>query len=120
LLDDLMLKRLGAAFDRDDATAFRGKADAGFCARAHPFFSAPPPKSLDRNDFLGDAAETVATEDAAATTGSLAGLFWRRPSAGRALPWRPRRFAYLAACREKHLPITFPTTTESIRRWKAA
>jgi hypothetical protein len=67
LLDDLMLKRLGAAFDRDGATASRGKANVAVldALLAHPFFRAPPPKSLDRNDFLG--AESLATEDAAAT-----------------------------------------------------
>jgi Anhydro-N-acetylmuramic acid kinase len=67
LLDDLMLKRLGAAFDRDGATASRGKANVAVldALLAHPFFRAPPPKSLDRNDFLG--TESLATEDAAAT-----------------------------------------------------
>ena len=153
LLDDLMLKRLGAAFDRDGATGSRGKADAAVLRAllAHPFFSAPPPKSLDRNDFLGDAVENLATEDAAATltaftAASIAGVLPLLPSrpvfaivcGGGArnktllreladrLPcpvvlaetfgWssaamEAQAFAYLAARREKHLPITFPTTT---------
>jgi anhydro-N-acetylmuramic acid kinase len=153
LLDDLMLKRLGAAFDRDGATASRGKADGAVLSTllAHPFFLAPPPKSLDRNDFLGTAVESLATEDAAATltaftAASIAGLLPLLPSrpsvaivcgggarnktlmrelAAR-LPcpvalaetfgWssdamEAQAFAYLAARREKNLPITFPMTT---------
>jgi anhydro-N-acetylmuramic acid kinase len=34
---------------------------------AHPFLLAPPPKSLDRNDFSGAFVEGLATENAAAT-----------------------------------------------------
>ncbi|MGH7756865.1 MAG: anhydro-N-acetylmuramic acid kinase, partial [Vulcanimicrobiaceae bacterium] len=69
LLDDLMVRRLGAAFDRDGGAASRGKADGGVLREllAHPFFSAPPPKSLDRNDFSGTAVKSLATDDAAAT-----------------------------------------------------
>ncbi len=153
LLDDLMLKRLGAAFDRDGAAASRGKADAAVLSEllAHPFFLAPPPKSLDRNDFLGTAVESLATEDAAATLSAFTAasiacvlpLLPSRPSlaivcGGGAhnktllreladrLPcpvvlaetfgWssdamEAQAFAYLAARRENHLPITFPMTT---------
>ncbi len=153
LLDDLMLMRLGAAFDRDGVTASKGRADAAVLRAllAHPFFSAPPPKSLDRNDFLGDAVERLATEDAAATLTAFTAasiacvlpLLPSRPSlaivcGGGArnktllreladrLPcpvvlaetfgWssaamEAQAFAYLAARRERHLPITFPTTT---------
>ena len=69
LLDDLMLKRRGAAFDGDGATASRGKADGAVLSEllAHPFFLAPPPKSLDRNDFSGALVDGLAIEDAAAT-----------------------------------------------------
>ncbi|MGH6819633.1 MAG: anhydro-N-acetylmuramic acid kinase [Methylocella sp.] len=95
LLDDLMLKRLGAAFDRDGATASRGKADGAVLSAllAHPFFLVPPPKSLDRNDFLGSAVEGLATEDAAATltaftAASIAGV----------LPLLPSRPSLAIAC----------------------
>ncbi|MGH6795796.1 MAG: anhydro-N-acetylmuramic acid kinase, partial [Methylocella sp.] len=153
LLDDLMLKRLGAAFDRDGATASRGKTDAAvLCALlAHPFFSTLPPKSLDRSDFSGSAVESLATEDAAATltaftAASIAAvlpLLPARPSLAivcgggarnktllreltdrlpcpvvlaEAFGWssdsmEAQAFAYLAARREKNLPITFPLTT---------
>jgi anhydro-N-acetylmuramic acid kinase len=148
-----MLKRLGAAFDRDGATASRGKADAAVLRAllAHPFFSAPPLKTLDRNDFMGSAVDDLATEDAAATltaftAAGIAGvlpLLPSRPSlaiicGGGArnktlmreladrLPcpvvlaetfgWssdsmEAQAFAYLAARRDKNLPITFPLTT---------
>jgi anhydro-N-acetylmuramic acid kinase len=118
---------------------------------AHPFFLAPPPKSLDRNDFLGTAVESLATDDAAATltaftAASVAGalpLLPSRPSLAivcgggarnetllreladrmpcpvvlaETFGWssdamEAQAFAYLAARREKNLPITFPMTT---------
>jgi anhydro-N-acetylmuramic acid kinase len=153
LLDDLMLKRCGLPFDRDGATASRGKADGTVLSAllAHPYFAAPPPKSLDRNDFLGTSVERLATEDAAATlivftAASIAAVLPLLPSlpsvaivcGGGAhnktlmreladrLPcpvvlaetfgWssdamEAQAFAYLAARREKNLPITFPMTT---------
>jgi anhydro-N-acetylmuramic acid kinase len=69
LLDDLMLRRLGRAFDQDGAAASRGKVDQRALDEllAHPFFASPPPKSLDRNDFSSAPVERLATEDAAAT-----------------------------------------------------
>ena len=69
LVDDLMRNRLGLAFDQDGAAASRGKVDQRVLDEllAHPFFAAPPPKSLDRNDFSGAPVERLATEDAAAT-----------------------------------------------------
>ena len=69
LLDDLMHNRLGLAFDQDGAVAAQGKVDQRALDEllAHPFFAAPPPKSLDRNDFSGGPVERLATEDAAAT-----------------------------------------------------
>jgi anhydro-N-acetylmuramic acid kinase len=69
LIDDLMLARCGLPFDRDGAVAARGKAEAAIVEQllGHPFFSAPPPKSLDRNDYSAAAVEALSTEDAAAT-----------------------------------------------------
>jgi anhydro-N-acetylmuramic acid kinase len=87
LLDDLMLQRLGLTFDRDGATAAQGEVDRKALAEllAHPFFAAPPPKSLDRNDFSSGPVESLATEDAAATltaftAASLAGVLPFLPS----------------------------------------
>ncbi len=69
LLDDLMLARTGEAFDRDGATAARGRADEAALARLldHPYFALPAPKSLDRNAFSREPVEGLSTEDAAAT-----------------------------------------------------
>ena len=69
LLDDLMLRRRGLPFDWDGAIAALGTADAAVLSEllAHPYFAAPPPKSLDRNDFSGAHVDGLAIEDAAAT-----------------------------------------------------
>ncbi len=69
LIDDWMMKRLGVAYDRDGATAAKGKVDEAvlrFCL-SHSFFSLPPPKSLDRNAFIWDVVEWLPVEDGAAT-----------------------------------------------------
>src|SRR5437764_9964382 len=53
LLDDFMYRTMNQAFDTEGRFAALGKADEAWIARALelPFFAAPPPKSLDRNDF---------------------------------------------------------------------
>ena len=55
LLDDYMFRWLNQRFDNEGRTAALGKVDAAWINRAlqMPFFSLPPPKSLDRNDFVG-------------------------------------------------------------------
>ena len=69
LLDDYMFRWLNQRFDTEGRTAALGKVDAAWINRAlqMPFFSLPPPKSLDRNDFerlkLGD----IPPEDGVAT-----------------------------------------------------
>jgi anhydro-N-acetylmuramic acid kinase len=69
LLDDHMFRRLNQRFDTEGRTAALGKVDAAWIARAleMPFFSLPPPKSLDRNDFAGLKLGEVPPEDGAAT-----------------------------------------------------
>ena len=91
LLDDLMLARTGAAIDRGGATAARGIADEGVLASlmAHPFFAAPLPKSLDRNDFSAALVAALPLEDAAATltaftAASLAAVLPHLPAQPRA------------------------------------
>lgn len=70
LIDDLILKHTGERFDRDGALALQGTIHEDVLARwmDHPFFTAPPPKSLDRGAWdvstisnfpLGDAAATL-------------------------------------------------------------
>ncbi len=69
LLDDLMLERTGAAFDRDGAAAAAGSiaSDIVDALMRHPYFAAPPPKSLDRNAWSRAAVAPLSTADAAAT-----------------------------------------------------
>ncbi|HEV2957820.1 MAG TPA: anhydro-N-acetylmuramic acid kinase [Xanthobacteraceae bacterium] len=69
LIDDLMMARAGASYDRDGAAAAQGRVDEAWVAAAlaHPFFAAPPPKSLDRNAFASLDAAGFSLEDGAAT-----------------------------------------------------
>ncbi|MGN6284841.1 MAG: anhydro-N-acetylmuramic acid kinase [Afipia sp.] len=69
LLDDFMLRATGEAVDRDGHHAKRGAVDPSWIEQAltHPFFSAPPPKSLDRNDFAAFTVQGMTTENGAAT-----------------------------------------------------
>jgi anhydro-N-acetylmuramic acid kinase len=73
LIDDWMMKRAGVAYDAEGVTAAGGTADQSvlrFCL-SHSFFSAPPPKSLDRNAFIWDVIDWMSLEDGAATLTSL-------------------------------------------------
>jgi anhydro-N-acetylmuramic acid kinase len=69
LIDDFMMGRSAAPFDRDGAAAAQGRIDEAWltAALAHPFFSAPPPKSLDRNAFASLDAAGFSLADGAAT-----------------------------------------------------
>jgi anhydro-N-acetylmuramic acid kinase len=78
LIDDFLQSRSGQIHDDGGRTAAAGRVDEVALARllAHPFFSRPPPKSLDRNDFRhwvmeeGRLSER-STEDGAATITAL-------------------------------------------------
>ncbi|MET0971126.1 MAG: anhydro-N-acetylmuramic acid kinase [Tardiphaga sp.] len=69
LLDDFMLRSTGTAFDADGRLAAQGSVDEAWIVRhlQHPFFAAPPPKSLDRNHFAALALGDVTAADGAAT-----------------------------------------------------
>jgi anhydro-N-acetylmuramic acid kinase len=72
LLDDFLRQRTGHPLDTDGRAAAAGAIDHATIERLlqHPFFAAPPPKSLDRNDFRGllnGAFDRVGVEDGAAT-----------------------------------------------------
>ena len=71
LIDDFMAARTGAGFDAGGATAARGVVSGEVLAGLprSPYLDLPPPKSLDRNDFLPvlDAMYGLSTEDGAAT-----------------------------------------------------
>jgi anhydro-N-acetylmuramic acid kinase len=69
LIDDHMLRWLNQRFDAEGRTAAQGRVDPAWISRAlkKPFFSLPPPKSLDRNDFADLKLGDVPPEDGAAT-----------------------------------------------------
>ena len=73
LLDDFMLRETGEAVDRNGRMAKSGHVDREWIARAmaHPFFAAPLPKSLDRNDFADFKIDGVTPQDGAATLTAL-------------------------------------------------
>lgn len=69
LLDDWMRTRAGASMDIDGAMAAAGAPDEALLAwlLSHPWFDAPPPKSLDRNWFSPGVAAHLGAADGAAT-----------------------------------------------------
>ena len=74
MIDDLVKRRLGAAFDSDGALAAKGKVHEDYVKEylRHTFFAAPAPKSLDRNVFAGELVDALSIEDAAATLTAFA------------------------------------------------
>jgi len=94
LIDDFLRARGGPAFDDGGALAAAGKADMPLVKRVleKPFFNLPPPKSLDRNDFVEVAGEiaSFSLEDGAATLAALTAMAVAR--AGLHLPRRPARW----------------------------
>src|SRR3981189_270231 len=69
LLDDYMFRTMSQPFDCEGRTAAQGAADEAWVARAlqHEFFTLPPPKSLDRNDFASLTLREMPAADGAAT-----------------------------------------------------
>ena len=73
LLDDHMLRTMSQPFDCEGRIAAQGRIDVAWVRRALelPFFAAPPPKSLDRNDFAALALRGMSPADGAATLTAL-------------------------------------------------
>src|SRR4030081_1521757 len=73
LLDDFMFRMTGQPFDCEGRMAAQGNADLAWIAHAleHPFFTLPPPKSLDRNDFASLTLRDMPPTDGAATLTAL-------------------------------------------------
>lgn len=94
-LNDWMRRHGLGEFDLDGAVAARGRADEPRLARllAQPWFTAPYPKSLDRNSFTAAMADGLSPEDGAATlTAFTAG------AVGRGLDLLPRRPSRMIVC----------------------
>lgn len=69
MIDLLMQSRGAGRFDEGGKYASVGLVDEGVLRAllGHPYFQAPPPKSLDRYDFPMEPLEPLRLEDAAAT-----------------------------------------------------
>lgn len=69
MIDDWVRTRAGLDFDADGALAARGQVDQARLAALmqNPYFSRPPPKSLDRNAFDASLMDGLGLEDGAAT-----------------------------------------------------
>jgi anhydro-N-acetylmuramic acid kinase len=69
LLDDFVFRTTGQRFDCEGRLSAQGSVDQAWVARGlqHPFFTRPPPKSLDRNDFAALALPVMSPADGAAT-----------------------------------------------------
>jgi anhydro-N-acetylmuramic acid kinase len=91
-LDDLLLRRTGQPFDKDGALAASGlvRQDRLAMLMAHPYFSRPAPKSLDRLAFSALVEQAVMglnTADGAATLAA----FTVAAIAAAPMPEAPRR-----------------------------
>ena len=73
-IDDWLSRHTGRAMDTDGRVARAGRVDNELLARllAHPYFTRPPPKSLDRDDFGWRLVERLALADGAATLTAFA------------------------------------------------
>lgn len=94
LIDDRMRLFFNKPFDKDGAMARLGHVDPAIVATLldHPFFTLPPPKSLDRQDFHARAAivDSLAPANAIATLTAF--TIEATVMVQRHLPKRPRRW----------------------------
>jgi anhydro-N-acetylmuramic acid kinase len=69
LINDWMMHHTGLLFDAEGAYAAQGTADEVRIHEAmkHPFFTSPPPKSLDRHSFSSSFVDDMSLHDGAAT-----------------------------------------------------
>jgi anhydro-N-acetylmuramic acid kinase len=69
LMDDWMLQHAGQKYDDGGKIAASGKVDEDILGAlmSHPFFDVPPPKSLDRNDFVSPLWQGLTLAAGAAT-----------------------------------------------------
>ncbi|MBL8658998.1 MAG: anhydro-N-acetylmuramic acid kinase [Rhodospirillales bacterium] len=85
LIDDWLATTTGAAMDQDGRHAARGRVDTARldALLGHPFFAAPPPKSLDREAFAAALAslDGLSVDDGAATLSAFTALSIARAQA---------------------------------------
>lgn len=102
LIDSWVEAETGARYDAGGALAASGRVDETVLTAMldHPFFDAPPPKSLDRNDFTIQPARGLSAVDGAATLTAFTAA--TVAEALRHLPARPVRL--LVAGGGRHNP----------------
>ncbi len=102
LIDSWIEAETGARYDAGGALAASGRVDETVLTAMldHPFFDAPPPKSLDRNDFTIQPARGLSAADGAATLTAFTAA--TVAEALRHLPGRPVRL--LVAGGGRHNP----------------
>ncbi len=94
-LNDWIARHGLGEMDRDGALARQGRVDEAKLATLlrHPYFSAPPPKSLDRHGFPATLVSGLSAADGAATLTALIGA-----GVCRALDLLPQRPEKLIVC----------------------
>lgn len=103
MIDDWAMHHTGQPVDRDGALALSGAVDESAVTRflAHPYFTRPAPKSLDRDAFKGFSVAGLSAADGAAT---LTAITAASVAAARAqLPSPPRR--WLVCGGGRHNPV---------------
>ncbi|TVQ83268.1 MAG: anhydro-N-acetylmuramic acid kinase [Micavibrio sp.] len=92
MIDDWLLEKTGRAYDKDGSAAAAGKTDqkALETLMAHPFFTMPPPKSLDRDAFDPAPVSGLSIEDGAATLAAF--TVESIAKIGTLLPEKPKQF----------------------------
>jgi anhydro-N-acetylmuramic acid kinase len=114
-LDDWVMRHTGDSFDRAGALALRGTADASVLSSlmANPWFSRPPPKSLDRLDFSRSLAasglDALTPADGAATLVA----FTAASAAASVFPARPVR--WLVTGGGRHNPAIMAALRTALR-----
>ncbi|MBE2992432.1 anhydro-N-acetylmuramic acid kinase [Sphingomonas sp. CFBP 13603] len=110
LIDSWVEAETGARYDAGGALAASGQIDETVLTAMldHPFFDAPPPKSLDRNDFTIQPARGLSAADGAATLTAFTAA--TVAEALRHLPARPVRL--LVAGGGRHNPTMLAMIAE--------
>ncbi len=110
LIDSWVEAETGARYDAGGALAASGQVDETVLTAMldHPFFDAPPPKSLDRNDFTIQPARGLSAADGAATLTAFTAA--TVAEALRHLPARPVRL--LVAGGGRHNPTMLAMIAE--------
>jgi anhydro-N-acetylmuramic acid kinase len=119
-LDDFLFRHTGQAFDKDGALASQGlvRQDQLAMLMAHPYFSLPAPKSLDRLTFSALIAQATAGLSAADGAATLA-AFTVAAIAAAPIPEPPRRVLVCGGGRKNleimtRLQKTFAVPVDSV------